>query len=1432
MIISKPRGFPIVGIGASAGGLEAFESLLTGLPREPGKAFVLVPHLAPQFESHLSEILARNINLPVREIKGGDKVEPNQIYVIPPNRSMVIKEGILHLSAAKRDIQRFNPIDSFFRSLADDQKGRAVGVLLSGSGTDGTEGLKAIKARGGTTFAQDDESAGHLSMPHSAVIAGCVDFVFSAAEIGRKLGLTLNGGHRQQFKSSVEKTIDRIVALLRAAKGVDLEFYKRDTIRRRIQRRMGLNRVRDIEKYLRLLKSNPEEVERLYGDVLICVTSFFREPDSFRALKTAIYPRLLKNRSARLPIRIWVPGCSTGEEAYSHAINLIEYLEKNPSQTPFQIFATDVNPEVIAKARIGCYSEKMTAGLSPERLRRFFVKTDAGYTVIPAIRDRCVFAVHDLVQNPPFTGIDLISCRNLLIYLGPSLQDKVMQMFQYALKPRGILMLGRSEGVGEFSGRFSPLDSIKKVFSERTTASKAHLDFVRSNRFLETEATFKSPGIDVRGPRLPTEDSFDLQGQLDGVLPARYTPNGVIVNAELEILRFLGNTSGFLRPAPGKPSMNLRRMASGALLLELRAAIQAAKQSASGVRKEISAFHAGGPPRRARIEVLPIKASAPLKEYFVILFEEISANGEDSGAAGKSRGKQRRRMRELTEDLATSAEHLKAIIEEQESTNARLKASNEDLLSSNEELQSINEEFETSKEELQSSNEELLASTEEVRRGNEILRHANNDLSNLLANSDIAIVLLDSKLAIHRFTPAAEKVLGLSSDEIGRSVETAKLSLRLPNLKDLLLNVIKTGQRHALEAQDLQGRWYYLILRPYRTDKSGGEKSRIEGAVMALIDITARKLSEKNLLRLATVVLDSNDALIIYDLKDRITAWNKGAQKMYGYTKAEALRMNIRRLTPKNMRIRVRELVRVSAAPLVTQRRTKDGRILDVLLTVTVLRDSKGRAVEVATTERDITEQKRAELERKLIEKSVVRLATVVLDSNDAVIVYDLNDRVTAWNKGAQRMYGYGEAEALRMNIRQLTPKNMRIRARELVRVSAAPIETQRLMKGGRILDVLLTVTVLRDDKGQAVEVATTERDITEQKRAERERKLNEKNVMRLATVVLDSNDAVIICDLSGRIAAWNKGAQNMYGYSEAEALRMNISRLMPERDRISTRELLRLSSTPMETRRRAKDGRILDVLRTVTVLRDAKGQPVEIAKTERDITEQMRAERELQWLHARVITAQETERKRLSRELHDGVGQILSGVKFRLESLPGTMALTPGASAKILKVGGFLNHAISEIRRVSQNLMPSELEDLGLEPALHTLCRDFKGRSGVHVTLRSGDVSAAIGPNLALALYRIAQEALNNIGKHSKATTAIVSLSRKGNELELIVSDNGIGFKAGGSRRLHGRGIGLGSMRERAQSVGGSLEIQSKPGSGTTLGVRAPLSGLGEYLV
>jgi two-component system CheB/CheR fusion protein len=1175
----RTRIFPIVAIGASAGGLHAFEDLLAALPTAPGMAFILVPHLAPQYESHLTEILARSSKLPVSEVKSGDKVLPDRIYILPPDRALVIKNGVLYLHASGHKSDWRNPIDSFFRSLAKDRRQYATGVLLSGEGSDGTEGLRAIKENGGTTFAQDVKTATHLSMPQSAVTAGYVDFILSPSAIGKQMAIKHNLT-KKPLPLTGEDVLNKILALLGNEKNVEFKLYKRNTLHRRVRRRMALLDINSPQDYLHRLQTDPGELELLYSNILISVTSFFREPESFRILKSVIYPRLLKKRTSdNAPLRIWIPGCSTGEEAYSHAMNLVEFLDAHRTKIPFQIFATDVKPAVIDHARAGLYPRKIKTELSPARLRRFFTETRDGYRISPAIRERCIFAAKNLLQDPPFTNLDLISCRNLLIYLGPELQEKAMIIFQYALKPRGILMLGRSETIGDFHGRFAPLGINRKVFYERTSASEKLLDFMQAGHFTGAAASALNGGHIAPGQDTARQDEFELKNALDGILPARYVPNGVIVNGDMEILRFSGNTSAYLRPVPGKPGMNLRRMASQELLLELRAAVHVAKKSACVVRKEIAAPHAKDPAERILLEVLPLKTSSVHAGCFFILFEDI----ETPSAAGGTRRAESRSVVELREDLAVSGENLKAIIEELETTNVKLKASNEELLSSNEELQSINEEFETAKEELQSTNEELVTSGEETVRTNQFLNRANNDLSNLLSNINIPIVLLGPDLAIRRCTPPAETVLNLSSGQTGRSILDIGLPLRLANLKALLLDVTQTGCTRNLEVQHAGGRWYYLIIRPYRPAGIKANKSRTDGAVMALVDITDRKLAEKTMLRLATLARDSNDAIVIRDLRDRIIAWNAGAQKMYGYTEEQALKMNIRQLVPGG-KTRTKELVRMSLQ---------------------------------------------------------------------------------------------GQRPVM--------------------------LETQRLTRQGRILDVQLTTALLRDEKGQPVELATTERDITDKKLADRE----------------------------------------------------------------------------------------------------------------------------LRSLRARVISAQEAERKRLALELHDGVGQILTGIKFLLDSL--SFKVSPGGTGRerVIKIGRLLDNAISEVRRVSQNLIPSELENLGLLPALRMTCREFKDNTAITVTLRVKDIPDKVPPELALAFFRITQEALNNIAKHAGATSAQVTLSGGNDRISLVIKDNGIGFAPGSKNALRGRGIGLNNMRERAESVGGGIRIHSARGTGTTLEMQAPLSGL-----
>ncbi len=583
----RDRTFPVVGIGASAGGLEAFTQLLEFLPHDTGMAFVLVQHLAPKHESMLTELLSRATRMPVAEVKDGMKVESDHIYVIPPNTNMAILHGVLHLMPRPATLGQHMPIDYFLRSLAEDQKSTAIGVILSGTASDGALGLKAIKAEGGITFAQDEKTAKYDGMPRSAIAAGYVDFILAPDKIAKELARL--GRHPYVSHVKVERAgellaedgddFNKILIVLRAATGVDFTYYKHSTIQRRIVRRMVLLKIDDLKNYVKYLQANAGEVEALYNDILINVTGFFRDPETFEILTEKVFPSIMKNRSPDEPIRIWVPGCSTGEEPYSIAISLLEFLGDRATSTPIQIFATDISEVAIEKARAGIFIENIALDVSPERLRRFFVKLESGYQISKTFRDICVFAKQNVVKDPPFSKLDLISCRNVLIYLGPVLQKKVMPILHYALKPDGLLVLGSSETIGGFADLFSLIEKKHKVYAKKMTALRPAFDF--SNSDYQIEKVHFGKATSARETA-----SFDVQKEADQIVMSRYVPAGVIINDDMEILQFRGRTGYYLEPAPGEASLNLLHMAREGLTFDLRTAIHKSRKADAPIKKK------------------------------------------------------------------------------------------------------------------------------------------------------------------------------------------------------------------------------------------------------------------------------------------------------------------------------------------------------------------------------------------------------------------------------------------------------------------------------------------------------------------------------------------------------------------------------------------------------------------------------------------------------------------------------------------------------------------------------------------------------------------------------------------------------------------------------------------------------------------------------
>ena len=974
------KDFPIVGIGASAGGLAAFEAFFSAMPTntESGMAFVLVQHLAPDHKSILSELIRRYTRMRVFDVEDGMPVKPNCAYIIPPNRDMALLNGKLQLLEPAAPRGHRLPVDFFFRSLAQDQHERAICIVLSGSGSDGTLGVRAVKSEGGMVMAQNSASTEHDGMPRSAIATGLVDYVLPPAEMPAQLiayathafGTTTHPVSPPTPKA--EDALKKIFILLRAQTGHDFSQYKQNTITRRVKRRMAVQQIERLDAYVRYLVKNPAEVEALFRDLLIGVTNFFRDPEAFAALEAQVIPHLFEGKPAGALIRVWVPGCSTGEEAYSIAILLHECSAALKQSFKMQVFATDIDRRAIDQARIGCYPASIAADVSPERLARFFAHEPDGsaYRVLKGIRDLLVFSEQDVIKDPPFSKLDLISCRNLLIYMGGDLQKKLIPLFYYALNPGGRLLLGTSETVGEFADLFATLDRQVKLYQRKEDVRGVLRPVMGKHSLPLTEGSAASRPAG----QAPGESRIQLRELTERTLLQQYASVGALVNEHGDILYLHGRTGQYLEPAPGKSDLNILKMAREGLRRDLTTALHIAVAHKEPVRHPGLRVKTNGDLTTVNLTVQPVASgpdAAAEPNLFLVIFEKAPAAdqerpekaaaveaGEGAGAADTD---VHARIAALKQQLRAKEEYLRATSEELETSNEELKSSNEEMQSVNEELQSTNEELETSKEELQSVNEELATVNAELQIKVADLSRSNNDMSNLLAGTGVGTVFVDHQLRIHRFTPGATQVINLILTDVGRPVGHIVSNLAgYDRLVADIQAVLDTLVPKEVEVQTKAGAWYLLRIRPYRT-----LENVIEGAVITFTEITEMKeareaLRESEALRrLAVVVRDAHDAITVQDLEGRILSWNPAAERLYGWTATETLAMNIRDLIPKGRREEaltiVKQLSRTEVLePYRLQRIAKDGRIVEVSLTATALVNECGKAYAIATTEREI----------------------------------------------------------------------------------------------------------------------------------------------------------------------------------------------------------------------------------------------------------------------------------------------------------------------------------------------------------------------------------------------------------------------------------------------------------------------------------------------
>ena len=843
--------YPVVGFGASAGGLQAFRQVLENLSAQTGMAFVLVTHLAPDQKSFMSEIVERYTEMPVHSVENGQRPLPNHLYVLLPNQSLTLREGVFHVEQRSAHDRIPRTIDTFFRSLAWDQKNYAVGVVLSGADADGALGLKAIKGEGGIAIVQSPDSAIHSGMPRSSIASDHVDLVIPPAEIALELGRLAGEFARPEVRSlrdgaitpDDEQSFNKILQLIRSVSGVDLRQYKPETIRRRIARRMLLLRMEQLNSYYRFLQMRNDELRLLQEDCLINVTRFFRDAGLWEALKNDVLPILFQDWPPDKPVRIWCAGCSTGEETYSLAITLLEYLSQNNLDTPVQIFGTDASDQSIETARMAVYPETLLADLSQERLRRYFVKVDRGFQVSKRVRDTCIFARQNIASDPPFSHIDILSCRNVMIYFNQALQRQVMLTFHYALEPGGYMLLGMSEGLRDYGDVFNTVDRKNKIYLKTGATLPVHYEPPRSLAVAQANGGIRPPVVEIETTIWP---ELELQRAADRIVLARFGPPGLIIDERMNVLQSRGQMSPYMDLTPGAVSWNLLRILRDGVANEVRQAAQRAIRD-NVPASEIASIIGEKGEQQIQIDVLPISSATTRPRSFLILFQEM-----EKGPATKSVeltpqppltvDEKERLIAQLRQDLGSTRFHLQSLVEERDARNQELVSANEEIQSANEELQSTNEELETTKEELQSANEELQTVNDELQQRNNVLTQTGNDLTNLLNSVNIPLLMLTSDLHIRQFTPPMQRLLSVRATDVGRSISEIRLQLSIENIEPILMEVLETLGTREMEVQDREGRWNLLRVRPYRTSDN-----KIEGLVVVLVDIDQLRRSQQHL---------------------------------------------------------------------------------------------------------------------------------------------------------------------------------------------------------------------------------------------------------------------------------------------------------------------------------------------------------------------------------------------------------------------------------------------------------------------------------------------------------------------------------------------------------------------------------------------------------
>ncbi len=1485
----------VVGLGASAGGIAPLQQFFAEMPADSGLAFVVVMHLSPEHESNLAAVLQQKTTMPVTQVTGPVRVLANQVYVIPPNNQLMFEEGHLQLIQPQQARGRRITIDLFFRTLAQAYGQRAVSVVLSGSDSDGAIGLKHVRAQGGVTMAQDPNEAEYDSMPVTAISTGMVDWVLPVGKMPARLLEFVRNERRIKLPPEIagaeepylkeqeapggetiseetndaadEEAIGKVLADLRAQTGHDFAHYKRATVLRRIARRLQVNSLESIPQYLEFLRQHAAESRALLQDLLIGVTHFFRDREAFAALEAHI-PQLFAGKKPEDHVRVWVPGCATGEEAYSIAILLCEHAARLDHPPRIQVFASDVDEQAIADARDGLYPGTIEADVSPERLRAFFVSDHGRYRVRKEIREKVLFAAHNILRDAPFSRLDLVSCRNLLIYLNAAAQSQIFDIFHFTLVSGGLLFIGGAENDSSASTLFSTVDPHHRIYVRRSVPRpswKIPIVPLRAPDVVPTMA--RGPAARSLPPLAPLkmgqakEDTSDslhssqsrreaLFGELHLKLLEQYGPPSLVINGGHDIVHLSEHAGQYLQFAAGEITANLLKVVHPALRVELRTALFKAEQTKETIRGAAQTVELEGRTEVITVSVCPIRQDGAAEDFFLVLFEREL----DLAAAPPAAAQPDTINRDLDEEIQHLKAQLNATVEQYEATNEELKASNEELQAMNEEMRSATEELETSKEELQSVNEELTTVNHELKSSVEELSQANADLSNLMASTDIGTVFLDRQLRIQRFTPSAQEIFNLIPADLGRPLSDITHKLAYESFLEDAEHVLRDLGTVEREVRVGDASWYMTRIAPYRTSDD-----RIAGVVATFIDITRRKVAEDELReseeRTRRALEIETVGVIFLSTDGQITDTNDAFLRMSGYSREEMNGiMRWKDLSPPEWRPLAASALEElkgdgNTGTYQKEYLRKDGTRWWGLFSAAKLTDNL--AVKYVI---DISEQKKAEAGLRASEQRFRQFAE---NTTDVFWILNTSTRQLEYlNPAYEEMFGEPR-EAILRDI---------ARWRELIHPAdrAGGTDMFARLKAGEIVTVIYRIVrpndgairwirdsgfPIRDQQGTISRVAGVLQDITEDRvRSEALAESEE----RFRLLIEGAPDyAMFLLDPGNQIIYWSAGAERVFGWSTDEVLGRSGELVFTPEDRAQRQEqkelqiALRKGVAPDRRWHLRKDGGRVWIDGIMRRLDDEHGNLRGFAKIGRDATELHLAGEQLRHSHRdlerrveertaqltasnkalqiemkqRVAVEQELlliserEKRRIGQDLHDSLCQELAAAALFLQTAANKIEKKNASGAKVLaEAARIVNDNVGLARDLARGLHPVELSSQGLANALRELAfRTSQVRSVTchfncprHVRIRDEAV--------ALNLYRIAQEAVTNSLKNGKATVITIKLARDRKNLKLAIKDNGKGFATSKARQ----GMGLHIMKYRADVIGAQITFESDEGKGT----------------